>query len=274
MLARESVIQSAALFVAAEINEIGGRAGDVTTVLANCTAIEEGLLEEVFPGSIRVEETAALDPHAKRVTVRRRRLFRDLVLEDRESGEVTADAAVKILVREVLEGRCPLEGWDETVEQWILRVNALARLFPEFEVAPIGTDERPFIIEQIVHGARTLREVRERDVWPALRDWLGPEQRAALERLLPERLEMPNGRRSRITYLPDGSAKISARIQELFGVERNIVIASGRLSLRIEVLAPNQRPIQVTDDLARFWRETYPEIKPALARRYPRHEWR
>jgi len=91
--------------------------------------------------------------------------------------------------------------------------------------------------------------------------------------LLPDRIEMANGRRAKISYPKDGPPMISARIQEFFGVER-LSLARGRVPLKIEVLAPNHRPIQVTDDLARFWRETYPEIKPALARRYPRHEWR
>jgi ATP-dependent helicase HrpB len=44
--------------------------------------------------------------------------------------------------------------------------------------------------------------------------------------------------------------------------------------VKIEVLAPNQRPIQVTDDLTNFWREQYPKVKAELSRRYPRHEWR
>lgn len=274
VLARESVVQRAPLLVAAEVNEIGGRGGEVTTLLGLCTAIDEALLDELFPGDLRAEETAALDPQARRVTVRRRKLFRDLVLEDRDAGDAPADAAAAILVREVLEGRCELPLWDEAVEQWILRANALARLFPEYAVPPLTAEDRPTIIEQIVHGARSLREARERPVWPALRAWLAPEHLAALEQLLPERLELPNGRRARITYRADGSATLAARIQDLYGVERNLAVADGRLPLRIEVLAPNQRPIQVTDDLTRFWRETYPEIKPALARRYPKHEWR
>jgi ATP-dependent helicase HrpB len=274
MLARDSVVQDAALFVAGEVSEIGGRSGDVTTLLGLCTRVDAALLEEVFPGSVREEHTAELDPVAKRVSARRRVVFRDLVLEDREAGEATSDAAVRILLREVKEGRLAIERWDETVELWMARVNLLARLFPEFEIAPIAEDDRWVILEQVVHGARTLREVRERDPWPTLRGWLSPEQLAALDRLLPERMEMANGRKARITYAKDGTATLSARIQELYGVDRNVVIAQGRLPVRIEVLAPNQRPIQVTDDLSRFWKETYPEIKHALSRRYPRHEWR
>lgn len=274
MLARESVVQKASLLVAAEISEVGGRGGEVTTILSLCTAIDESLLDTMFPGALRTEDTALLDTQAKRVMVRRRRVFRDLVLEDREAGEVPTDAATRILVQEILDGRCPLPQWDESVDHWIARVNLLAHLFPEYGVTPITPDDKPTILEQLVHGARSFREVRDRDLWRTLKDWLSPEQLAALERMLPEKLDMPNGRRAKISYTRDGGATISARIQELFGVEKNIVIAQGRLPLRLEILAPNHRPIQVTDDLTRFWRETYPEIKPALSRRYPRHEWR
>ena len=39
------------------------------------------------------------------------------------------------------------------------------------------------------------------------------------------------------------------------------------------ILAPSMRPVQVTKDLKSFWAESYPKLKPALSRRYPRHKW-
>ena len=89
-----------------------------------------------------------------------------------------------------------------------------------------------------------------------------------------EKLTMANGRKSRITYAKEGPPVLSARIQELYGVEGKFTLGHGRVPVKIEVLAPNQRPIQVTDDLTNFWREQYPKIKVELSRRYPRHEWR
>jgi ATP-dependent helicase HrpB len=95
-----------------------------------------------------------------------------------------------------------------------------------------------------------------------------------MEELVPERLTMGNGRRSRLTYSKDGPPVLSARIQELYGIEGRFSLGRGRVPVKIEVLAPNQRPIQVTEDLTSFWRTMYPKIKAELSRRYPRHEWR
>lgn len=274
MLARESAIQDASLFVAAEISEIGGRAGEVTTVLGLATAIDEAWLGEMFPNDFSEVTTVQLDPATRRVVARREKRYRDLVLEARDGAEPPEGKAAEILAKEVIAGNIVIKEWTEAVEQWITRVNRFAEWFPEYESHPIGPEDRALLIEQICHGAYGAKEVKDRAVWPILRDWLTPEQLAAMESVLPERLEMPNGRKSRLTYHKEGPPVIAARIQELFGIEKRITLGRGRVPVKIEILAPNQRPIQVTDDLERFWRETYPEIKPALSRRYPRHEWR
>ena len=61
----------------------------------------------------------------------------------------------------------------------------------------------------------------------------------------------------------------AARIQDLYGVT-NLSIAKGRATLTIQVLAPNNRPVQITSDLANFWKESYPKIKQELSRKYPK----
>ena len=273
MLARESAMHEAKLLVAAEISEIGGRAGEVNTVLGLATAVEEAWLKELFPADFAETVVTGLDLNTKRVTARRERRFRDLVLESKEGAEPPATEAAEILAREVLAGNLKIEAWDDVVEQWIVRVARFAEWFPEMEAHPIGEADRATLIDQMCYGCHGVKDVRNLDPWPVLKDWLTPEQLAAMDSLLPERIDMANGRRAKITYPKEGPPVISARIQELYGVDK-LSLARGRVPLKIEVLAPNQRPLQVTDDLGRFWREVYPEIKPALSRRYPRHEWR
>jgi ATP-dependent helicase HrpB len=273
-LVRESGIQQAPLFVAGEVSEIEGR-GEVTVLLSLATAVEEAWLRELFPEDFHDGTRVVYDESARRVVVRRERRFRDLMLDVKPTPEAPPPGeAAALLASEVLAGRIVLAEWTEAVEQWIVRVNCLAKWFPELEVAPIREADRATLIEQVCCGSSGARELKDKPVLPVLRQWLCPEQLAVLDDCLPERIEMANGRRSRVTYSADGPPVLSARIQELYGVNGRFTLARGRVPVKIEVLAPNQRPIQVTDDLTAFWREMYPKVKAELARRYPRHEWR
>jgi len=275
LLARESCIQKSQLLVAAEISEIEGRGGEVNVLLSLATAIEEAWLKEIFPEDYREIRAVVYDGSMKRVVSRRERCFRDLVLEAKTSSdEAPLNEAATLLTREVLADRIKLDAWDEAVEQWILRVNRMAEWFPELEVNPINDADRATLIEQICYGELSAREVREKPVMPVLRDWLTTEQLAVLDDYLPEKLTMANGRKAKLSYAKEGPPVLSARIQELYGVNSTYTLGHGRVPVKIEVLAPNYRPIQVTDDLSNFWREQYPKIKTELSRRYPRHEWR
>ena len=91
---------------------------------------------------------------------------------------------------------------------------------------------------------------------------------------MPERLELPGGRKVKVVYSETNPPMVAARIQDLYGVEDSLRIAMGRQVLTIQVLAPNYRPVQVTSDLTTFWREGYPKAKKELQRKYPRHQWR
>ncbi|MGZ5005106.1 MAG: ATP-dependent helicase C-terminal domain-containing protein, partial [Chthoniobacterales bacterium] len=179
-----------------------------------------------------------------------------------------------LLAREVLAGNCPLKNWDNAVEQWIVRVNCVAGWFPELELPTIGEAEKLLMIEEVCRDAISYKEIKERAVWPAVRSWLTAQQQQAIEQLAPERIILPNERKARITYSASSPPTVAARIQDLYGVERNLSIGRGRVPLVIQVLAPNNRPIQITSDLAGFWKETYPKIKKELQRNYPKHEWR
>ncbi len=274
VLARESCIDQAKLFVAAEITEIESR-GEVNVLLNLCTAVEEGWLKEIFPEDFHAAAGVTYDEAMRRVLARKERRFRDLVLESKQTADEPPEGeAAAILAREVIRGNIVLTEWNEAVEQWIVRVNCLAKWWPELEVNPITEADRATLIEQICYGSYGARELKDKPVMPVLRDWLLAEQLAVLDDYLPERLVMANGRKARLTYSKDGPPVLSARIQELYGVSSKFTLGHGRVPVKIEVLAPNQRPIQVTDDLSNFWKEQYPKIKAELSRRYPRHEWR
>lgn len=273
LLARESVVHRAPLLVASEIREIESSDNERQVLLALATRIEESWLRELFPESFRDTTDASFDPVARRVLGKRQINFHDLVLRS-EPAEVPAEQAAALLAQQVVEGTCPLKQWDNAVEQWMIRVNCVAAWFSELAVPPIGDDDRLLLIEQICTGATSYKEIKERPVWPTVKSWLSRQQQAQVEQLAPERIELPNGRKAKIIYSASASPAVAARIQDLYGVERHLAIGRARVPLVIQVLAPNNRPIQITSDLEGFWRDAYPKIKKELQRKYPKHEWR
>jgi ATP-dependent RNA helicase HrpB len=274
VLARESVVHRARLLTASEIREIESSDGERQVLLTLATAIKEQWLREFFPDAIQERTEVTYDSSLRRVVGRTVTLFHDLVLAEKKSERVPRTEAAAILAREVMAGTCPLKKWDHAVEQWIARLNFAAAAFPELELPPIGEVDRALLIEQICQNATSYKEIKERPVAPVLKSWLSAAQQAALDQLAPERIKLPNDRQAKIVYSANQPPTVAARIQDLYGVENSLTISHGRVTLRIEVLAPNHRPIQITDDLTTFWRESYPKIKQELQRKYPKHRWR
>ena len=146
---------------------------------------------------------------------------------------------------------------------------------PELEVKPIDDAARRLVLEQFCLGEKSWRSIRNKDVFPFLCEWLTGEQRAALDQLVPEEINLP-ARKSpaRLRFDEDGEVTLAATVQDLYDLDGTPTIAGGSYLLRVEVLAPNRRPVQVTRDLSAFWKDSYEAIKNELAGRYPKHKWR
>jgi ATP-dependent helicase HrpB len=273
-LARSSVAQNSRLLVAAEITEIEGRGGDAQVVLSLATQIEESWLREMFPNDFQERSAHYFDKSQNRVVVRREKIFRDLVIDSQDRDAEPSPEASACLAEAVLEGVLKLNRWDDAVEQWIARVNFLATALPEHQIPKITASERDYIVHLACEDATNYREIKDRPILVLARSLLTPARQQLVEKYAPERFELPSGRRAKITYAQDSPPLLSARIQDLYGVTDTLKIAEGRIPLVIHVLAPNHRPVQVTNNLRTFWVESYPKLKQQLQRQYPKHEWR
>ena len=272
-LARESVIRDAELLVAAEITEIGQTRGQTGVLLNLATAIQEEWLEELFPEDFSEVRVPQYDTSIKRVVVERRRMFRDLVLDTSITHDPKPDEAAAVLATEVLKGNLDIPGWDDEIENWILRVNLLAQWCPDKNIPVIDETARRTMLEELCLGAVCRKDLREANVKSVVRDWLTYEQQQWIEKQMPDRFSMPGGHRARIRYETGHKPVLSAMIQDFFGMTKTPCIAFGRIPLVVELLAPNRRPVQVTEDLESFWNTAYPELRKSLSRKYPRHKW-
>ena len=274
VLARESVVDKSPLFVAAEVREIEQRGGEMNTLLSLATAIEPDWLRELFPDDIQSEVSVQWDAQAKRAQAAELLRFRDLVLASRRIEPPPAEAAARLLAAEINAGRLLLPNWDHSVEQWLLRLRLVCQHCPELELPPITDEDKQHLIEQLCHGAVSYKDIKEREAKPVVMSWLSQAQRELLDKHAPERLSLSNGRTPKVSYEPGADPHIALRIQELYDVTQTPRIALGRVPVVVHILTPGMKPIQITQDLANFWREQYPKVKSELQRKYPKHEWR
>jgi ATP-dependent helicase HrpB len=274
VLACESVVQHSPLFVTAEVREIESRDKEMKTILSLATAIETEWLHELFPEDLKSDLHVQFDAQQKRVLAAELLRFRGLALAAKRIDPPPAEAAAKLLADEIIAGRLPLPNWDHSVEQWLARLNLLCANCPELQLPKISDDGKKHIIEQLCHGASSYKEIKEREVKPIVISWLSHAQRELLDKHAPERLTLPNGRTPKVNYEDGKTPFISLRIQELYGVNQTPKIAMARVPVVVHILTPGMKPIQVTQDLASFWREHYPKIKSELQREYPKHLWR
>ena len=109
-----------------------------------------------------------------------------------------------------------------------------------------------------------------------VQQWLDPAQLYYIDAYAPAEMDLPRRKRPvAIRYEPDGRAFIASKLQDFYDLPgSSLRLADGRVSLLIELLAPNGRPAHLTDDLDSFWTGAYAHVRKELAGRYPKHEWR
>ena len=247
--------------------------GSPDITLSFAAEIKEEWLREAFPGDIAAETRAGLDEVMRTPVTETLTLYRGVVVRREVTAARPAKASSDLIADEFISGREKLQKWDEETDDWLARVDFLARACPDFGLEPLSDEDKALIIADICSGARSVADARSRPVLPALQDWYGWEKVRLLDRHAPARLEMPGGRRAKIRYPKNGEPYLEAKIQDLFSLTETPRIAAGRVPLVVHILAPSMRPVQVTKDLKSFWAESYPRLRPALARRYPKHKW-
>lgn len=182
---------------------------------------------------------------------------------------LVVDAARRLLRDHGLD----LVSWSDDAEALRRRVEFARRFAPEL---PDCTDSG--ILDRIdewlpphIGDGTTVRlgEIRGLDL---VRSALTYEQQRTVDRLAPQRIDIPSGRTAVVTYGPDGPT-VSVKLQEMFGAPTSPTVADGAVPVTLHLLSPAGRPLQVTQDLASFWAGAYTQVRGEMRGRYPRHPW-
>lgn len=262
------------------IADLGSRQGQREERIYLAADLDPALFDGPLAEQVRCQDLLDWEEREGVLRAERQVKVGELVLAREALAELDDEARSRALLGLVRRKGLELLPWSAELRQWQARVALLRRL----DLADTGSSEWPDLSD-----AALLASLEE---W--LQPWLGKVSRLShfanldlagilhgllpwplpqrLDELAPRTLEVPSGSRIRLDY-SDEMPVLAVRLQELFGLADTPRIAGGRQGVKLHLLSPAQRPVQVTQDLASFWRNTYAEVKKDLRGRYPKHYW-
>jgi ATP-dependent helicase HrpB len=253
--------------------ELDGQARESRIYLAAPIGLPE--LELEFANEIVREDVLAWDEASRSLVGRWQRRLGALVLQEGpllEPDPAEVARAMAEVVRGVGVDDLP---WSEAARRTRDRLRFMHRLdrsWPDVSSEALTDQLDAWLAPRLV-GIRRWAELERVDFGALLLDRLPWDRRAALEDWAPTHVEVPSGSRVPVDYSDPDAPVIAVRLQEVFGVTETPTVARGRVPLTLHLLSPARRPVQVTRDLAGFWRTTYFEVRKDLRGRYPKHSW-
>ena len=229
-------------------------------------AIEPAWLVDLFPDRVRERAGVEWNRSAERVEAVSALLYDNLVIEETRSGAPEPEQAARLLAERALDAGLERFVDREEFDQFLARVSFASEhaAIPKIDVEPA--------FRSLCKGLKSFAELKA--AGPSLIPMLEQQcQTRLLNEVAPARVRLPNGRQTAVHYEASKPPWIASRLQDFFGMRETPCVAGGKIPLVVHLLAPNQRPVQTTTDLAGFWKRLYPEVRRELSRRYPKHAW-
>ena len=237
-------------------------------------ALPEASLRRLFAGEIAWHSECHWSRRDGRVVARQQERFGALVLADRPWPDAPRDAMALGALEGVRDLGLEALGWSAAALRFRARVRLLAGQgcdLPDIRDAALLAGLEGWLLP-FVGGCRSAADLRGLDPLAALQAMLSHGQRQLLDRLAPSSFATPLGRQVPIDYSGQWPA-VEVRLQELFGLAQHPSVGPDRLPLRLTLLSPGGKPVQVTMDLPGFWANSYADVRRDMRGRYPRHPW-
>lgn len=257
------------------IAEVGGLAGRGDDRIFAAAALDAELFTDELKEAVQEEQVLEWDDGRQRFIAERRYKIGAISWRTETLKDVAPEERQRALAQLIRRRGLDLLPWEDHHRQWQARVNLLRQHLgePWPDVSDNGLLNclenwlAPYLLD-----VRKLDDLRRLDLGAALAaqlPWPLPQQ---LEEWAPTHIQVPSGSRIAIDYIHNPPV-LAVKLQEMFGCESTPKVAQGKVPLLIHLLSPAKRPLQVTQDLAGFWRTSYHDVKKEMKGRYPKHPW-
>ncbi len=243
--------------------------------VARAVPVDEAVIRTLFADDIREEHAVSWDEDAERLRATRRTKLGALVLDEAPLREIPAHERRAVLLDVVRRRGLHVLPWPRAAERLRERLaflHAHEAGWPDVSDTAL-LDDADAWLGPLLDDVRRFEDLAGDALHDALLSRLDWTRRAALDRLAPTHVEVPSGSRIAIDYGDAAAPKLAVKLQEVFGWTVTPTVCDGRVPLTLHLLSPAQRPVQVTRDLAGFWRDGYFAVRKELRGRYPKHPW-
>jgi ATP-dependent helicase HrpB len=224
--------------------------------------IEPEWLIDLFPERVKDRSGVAWNRVAERVDAVSALLYDELVIQESRGAVPDAQAASELLAQKALEAGVERFVDADALEDFKVRVE-----FAGFDMPDVSQ-----ALRELCLGLRSFAELKKEaaNLVSVLEQKIGARK---FHEIAPASIRLQKGRQTKVHYERGKAPWIASRLQDFFGMRDTPRIGPGRTPVVVHLLAPNQRAVQTTTDLAGFWERLYPEVRRELMRRYPRHAW-
>lgn len=270
-LVRESVVQDAPFFVAANLHQVPSR-GSTLTLLSLATAVQPAWIAEMFPQHLSTAVEHIFDAKNKRVAAMKLVRYRDLIIEQKtQQNDLDPLASGRCLAEAHTSGAFDLPKMDHRLKQFIARVNLVHVTMPELEFAPFDESAITFCLARAFTGLTLVKEAQTASLIPAFHRHLERGQIAWLDELLPP--SIPWFTKSvKISYLKE-TPEAQVKLKDCFALEEHPTLCEGQLPVLLNLTTPDGKRIASTTDWPIFRTRELPKHRAALAKKFPGHMW-
>jgi ATP-dependent helicase HrpB len=280
-LMRESMVQNASLFVAATIREVSGRSSANLTLLGLVTAVKREWIEEMFPQHINVQVEHLFDRTHKRVAAVKLVRFRDLVIHHEHQREVDPEASGRALADAHAKGLFELPQLNHELKQFIARVNLVCAAMPELEFPAFDQGALASALAKAFAGMTLVKEAQAAPLREAIHTHLAPEQQSWLDELAPAAITWGDGKPIKLPYPEEAvdedgianSPEAQVKLHEVLQKREHPHICEGKVPVKLWLCGPDGKRIEATCNWPAFKANSYPKLRPTLAKKYPGVAW-
>ena len=258
------------------VAEVSGVVRGKGDQIRSAAALDPALFDSLLQVAVTEHTVAEWDKRANRFVAEQRRLIGALILQRTRLEQVPPAARRGALLQHISSKGLGMLPWTDELRQWQARME-LVRSTLDDASWPDVSDIR--LVETLsqwllpyLDSVTTPEGFRKIELESILQSLLTWDQKASLEEFAPARIRVPSGANISIDYQQNPPV-LAVKLQEMFGSEITPTIVRGRVKLLFHLLSPAGRPLQVTQDLASFWRTSYHEVKKDMKGRYPKHAW-